>query len=53
MVNGIEFVPYNEAYAPGFEDMLRRKPILNKLEQRTGFRPLTPLGKIIELTGAC
>lgn len=50
--SAIELVPYNQAYAPGFEDMLRRKPIVAKLEQATGFRPGTPLRKIIELTAA-
>lgn len=46
----IEFVPYDQAYASGFEDMLRRKPVLDKLQQRTGFLPSTPLRRIIELT---
>lgn len=41
---------YNEVYPAGFEDMLRRKPSVNKLERLTGFRPLTPLSKIIEAT---
>jgi UDP-glucose 4-epimerase len=46
----IEFVSYDQAYAAGFEDMRRRKPILDKLEQRTGFFPKTSLSQIIELT---
>jgi UDP-glucose 4-epimerase len=45
--SSIEFVPYNEAYAPGFEDMRRRKPITRKLAKLTGFRPRTPLRQII------
>jgi UDP-glucose 4-epimerase len=48
----IEFVSYNEAYAPGFEDMRRRKPVVDKLFQATQFRPATPLRTIIELTAA-
>jgi UDP-glucose 4-epimerase len=48
----VEFVPYNEAYAPGFEDMRRRKPIVEKLFRVTGFRPSTPLAKIIESAAA-
>jgi UDP-glucose 4-epimerase len=44
----IEFVPYQEAYAPGFEDMLRRKPDLGKLTQTIGFKPATPLPRIID-----
>ncbi len=46
----IELVSYNEAYAPGFEDMLRRKPLIDKLAKATGFRPATSLREIIELT---
>jgi UDP-glucose 4-epimerase len=48
----IEFVPYEKAYAPGFEDMLRRKPVIEKLAKTTGFRPATSLRQIIELTAA-
>lgn len=48
----MEFVPYAQAYAPGFEDMLRRKPVLDKLERKTGFRASTSLREIIELTTA-
>jgi UDP-glucose 4-epimerase len=48
----IEFVPYEKAYAPGFEDMLRRKPVIEKLASATGFKPATPLRKIVELTAA-
>jgi UDP-glucose 4-epimerase len=44
----IEFIPYDQAYEPGFEDMPRRVPCLNKLVQLTGFRPATPLTKIID-----
>src|SRR5688572_8352100 len=40
-------VPYSEAYAAGFEDMLRRVPDVSKLERLTGFRPRTPLTEII------
>lgn len=46
----IEYLPYDQAYAPGFEDMLRRKPITEKLFRATGFRPATPLLEIIRLT---
>ena len=46
----IQFVPYEEAYAKGFQDMLRRKPIIDKLAAFTGFRPSTPLREIIRLT---
>ena len=48
----IELVSYHDAYAPGFEDMLRRKPLIDKLAKATGFRPATPLRAIIALTAA-
>jgi UDP-glucose 4-epimerase len=48
----IEFVPYEKAYAPGFEDMLRRKPLVDKLAAITGFRPERSLQEIIQLTAA-
>jgi UDP-glucose 4-epimerase len=43
----IRFVPYSEAYAEGFEDMMRRVPDVRKLERTIGFRPRTPLATII------
>jgi len=46
----IQFVPYSEAYAPGFDDMRRRKPVVDKLARVTGFRPATPLREIIRRT---
>jgi UDP-glucose 4-epimerase len=44
----IKIVPYDEAYEPGFEDMIRRVPSLEKLERLTGFTPRTPLSEIID-----
>lgn len=40
-------VPYDLAYAKGFEDMERRVPDVTKLERLTGFRPRTQLDQII------
>lgn len=48
----IQFVPYSEAYAPGFDDMRRRKPLVEKLARVTGFRPATALQDIILQTAA-
>ena len=48
----IEYIPYNEAYSAGFEDMRRRKPLVEKLARVTGFRPATPLREIIRATSA-
>ena len=44
----IEYVPYDKAYEPGFEDMMRRVPAVEKLQALTGFRPKTPLNEIID-----
>lgn len=35
----IVYVPYEEAYAPGFEDMRRRVPDLSKIHQLIGYQP--------------
>jgi len=35
----IVYVPYEEAYAPGFEDMRRRVPDLGKIHQLIGYEP--------------
>jgi UDP-glucose 4-epimerase len=43
----IELIPYDEAYAEGFEDMQRRVPAADKIEQITGFRPRITLEEII------
>jgi UDP-glucose 4-epimerase len=48
----IEFVPYDKAYEPGFEDMMRRVPCVDKLHALTGFRPQTPLTEIIDRVAA-
>ena len=44
----IEYVPYDQAYEPGFEDMMRRVPCVDKLHALTGFRPATSLNEIID-----
>jgi UDP-glucose 4-epimerase len=44
----ITHIPYDQAYEPGFEDMPRRVPSLEKLEQLTGFRPAIPLIEIVD-----
>jgi UDP-glucose 4-epimerase len=48
----IVHVPYDVAYAPGFEDMNRRRPVLEKCWRLTGFRSLIPLDEIIHRTAA-
>ena len=46
--SSIVYVPYEEAYGAGFEDMQRRVPDCAKLESVIGFKPQTPLEQIIE-----
>lgn len=41
-------VPYDRAYEPGFEDMLRRVPSIEKLERLTNFRPAIPLARSVD-----
>jgi UDP-glucose 4-epimerase len=50
--SSIEYVPYASAYPPGFQDMLRRKPIVDKLMKYVGFQPATSLRHIVEWTAA-
>ncbi|MGA2421341.1 MAG: GDP-mannose 4,6-dehydratase, partial [Candidatus Acidiferrum sp.] len=44
----IEYIPYDKAYEPGFEDMMRRVPCVDKLHALTSFRPATSLNEIID-----
>jgi UDP-glucose 4-epimerase len=48
----IEYIPYDKAYEPGFEDMMRRVPSVDKLQDLTGFRPQTSLNEIIDRVAA-
>jgi UDP-glucose 4-epimerase len=43
----IEFVPYEKAYAPGFEDMQRRVPDISKINQELNWSPQRDLTQII------
>jgi UDP-glucose 4-epimerase len=48
----IQHVPYDEAYAPGFEDMRRRVPCIDKIRRLIGYQPRCTLDdtlrKVIE-----
>jgi len=44
----IVYVPYDQAYEPGFEDMSRRVPSLKKLASITKFSPRTSLLEIVD-----
>ena len=45
--SAIEKVPYEQAYGPGFEDMSRRVPCLEKARKLIGFQPARDLERII------
>ena len=44
----ITFIPYEEAYAPGFEDMRKRVPSLTKLRDLIGYSPRYSLDQILD-----
>jgi UDP-glucose 4-epimerase len=48
----ITYVPYDEAYAPGFEDMQRRVPSIERIHRLIGYAPRhtlhETLGRVIE-----
>lgn len=50
--SSLEFVPYSDAYAPGFDDMRRRKPGVSKLKQIINYAPALSLQEIIERTAS-
>jgi UDP-glucose 4-epimerase len=43
----IEMIPYNEAYAPGFEDMQRRVPDIARIQALIGWQPQRNLDAIL------
>ena len=44
----IVFVPYEEAYEPGFEDIPRRLPDISKVQRLIGYRPTLDLPEMLE-----
>ena len=44
----IVFVPYDEAYEEGFEDMPRRVPNISKVDRQVGFQPQIDLEGILK-----
>ena len=44
----IDHVPYEKAYGPGFEDMRRRCPNIEKIQKLIGFRPKYDLEAMIQ-----
>ena len=46
--SAVRYVPYTEAYEPGFEDMERRLPDISKIHRVTGWAPTRDLGEILD-----
>jgi UDP-glucose 4-epimerase len=44
----IVFIPYDQAYESGFEDMARRLPDLTKIQRAIGYRPTLTLPRMLE-----
>ena len=44
----IVYVPYEEAYGEGFEDMPRRVPDISKIGNLIGYRPTRSLDEILQ-----
>ena len=45
----IVYVPYEEAYEPGFEDMSRRLPDISKIQKLIGYAPSLALPDMLEM----
>lgn len=48
--SGIDIIPYEEAYEPGFEDIERRVPDISRVVGFTGYSPRVSLPEAIERT---
>lgn len=48
----IEYIPYDQAYEEGFEDMQRRVPNLSKIEALVNYRPQCSLHEIVTSVAA-
>ena len=46
--SGIKKIPYEQAYEPGFEDMLNRAPDCSAIRELTGWEPQISLEEIID-----
>jgi UDP-glucose 4-epimerase len=44
----LQYIPYSEAYAPGFEDMRRRVPDTTKVRTAIGWAPKHTLQQILD-----
>jgi UDP-glucose 4-epimerase len=46
--SGIEYIPYDKAYGPGFDDMARRIPDLSRAQRLIDWRPAHNIDEIIK-----
>ncbi len=46
--SALKYIPYEEAYGEGYEDMRHREPCLDKIHQAIGYVPKTSLDEIID-----
>ncbi len=44
----VVYVPYEEAYGPGYDDMRHRRPSLEKIHGAIGYTPTTSLDEILD-----
>lgn len=44
----IHYIPYDQAYGPGYEDMRHRAPSLDKIRAAIAYNPTTSLDQILE-----
>ena len=44
----IEYVPYEDAYGMGFEDMQRRTPNIEKIQSLIGYKPHMTLQETLQ-----
>ncbi|MCK5863223.1 MAG: GDP-mannose 4,6-dehydratase [Candidatus Hydrogenedentes bacterium] len=45
----LRYVPYDQAYGPGYEDMRHREPCLKKINEAIGYTPKTSLDEILDI----
>jgi UDP-glucose 4-epimerase len=46
----VRLIPYDQAYGPGFEDVVRRVPDLSRIRGLIGYQPETPLDRLLTIT---
>ncbi len=45
----IKYIPYEKVYGPGFDDMRRRVPSLEKIRNQVGYKPKTSLDETLKI----